>query len=236
MLLFLLTSARHSQVKLFLSLSLKRQVSQGKSVSFYSSTSILLGNYYFFLLGRDFSLVCMFLILCQFKRCIPRSACHMTLTFSALWLASKMQAEYFNFPMKESISSTTYLLRSPPSHLWTGNPSGCLCYVRANPGTAEAWGAVLWSRTGLVSGLEQLWDGSQVTSGSCSWQRFSIGFLSSLCLRMALLLLMLIVLFFLTKFCHLSHCCSLSFHFFWNRWRLIFFSSFFSPFSSFFIL
>jgi len=56
----ILTSASDSRVKLFICFSLKRQVTQGNPISFYSSTSILLGNYYFLLLETHSKLVSVF--------------------------------------------------------------------------------------------------------------------------------------------------------------------------------
>ena len=59
----ILTSASDSRVKLFICFSLKRQVTQGNPISFYSSTSILLGNYYFLLLETHSKLVSVFWLL-----------------------------------------------------------------------------------------------------------------------------------------------------------------------------
>lgn len=137
----------------------------------------------------------------KFYRRIPRSVCHMPLTFSALELANKIQAET-SFPqglkqlkrcltlgfwsfiferehvdiwrktgcfladlllpcniMKESVSSTTYLLRSPPSHLRAGNPTGCLCLPVTTPVSTRLreprrcwspWGPCWWTKRGLL--------------------------------------------------------------------------------------
>lgn len=107
--------------------------------------------------------------------------------------------------MKESVFSTAYFLRSPPRHLWTGDPTGCLCFPVTTPiSKCQSKPRYCWTLRGCSveqdracqnsSGMAPRWLPEAVAD-----RDFSIRLFSSLCLWMALLLLVLMVLFFSHK-------------------------------------